>query len=131
MNVETKMRVARNLRVLRENYRMTCADAAKKLAIGRCTYTTLEQGHKELTFELLMRVSKVYGISADAIMNCDLQPILSDYLYKQEHHRDIKKFVKICKGLSHFSQRELLEKAKGLCEQEEQRRLDVLRKRSV
>ena len=61
-----------NLRVLRENSGRTQKDLAKILSFSRQAYSNYETGKRTPDLDALMRLSALYGITLDQLINQDL-----------------------------------------------------------
>jgi len=56
------------LRELRKDRKMTQADVAKHLQIARETYTRHESGEREMTYDSLIKLAELYGVSVDYLL---------------------------------------------------------------
>ncbi|MBQ4544417.1 MAG: helix-turn-helix transcriptional regulator [Oscillospiraceae bacterium] len=57
----------RRLRDLREDNDLTQEELVKILQMHKTTYTNYEQGKREIPFELVIRLAKLYNVSLDYI----------------------------------------------------------------
>ncbi len=57
----------RRLKDLREDHDLTQKQLVKILDIHKTTYTNYEQGKREIPFELVIRLAKLYNVSLDYI----------------------------------------------------------------
>lgn len=64
----------RRLRDLREDADLTQEQLVKILGIHKTTYTNYEQGKREIPFELVIRIAKLYNVSLDYIAGITNQP---------------------------------------------------------
>ncbi|AWZ48303.1 helix-turn-helix transcriptional regulator [Hathewaya limosa] len=55
------------LRNTREKFNLTQKEIADKLNISRCTYTNIENGTKNPSFKLAMRIKSVFNYQKDDI----------------------------------------------------------------
>ena len=56
------------LKVLRKKAGLTQADVASKLGIDRSTYTKYETGQSEPSFEMVQRLSALFGVSIELLV---------------------------------------------------------------
>lgn len=56
------------LKVLRKKVGLTQADVASKLGIDRSTYTKYETGQSEPSFEMVQRLSALFGVSIELLV---------------------------------------------------------------
>ena len=66
-----------NLIKLRKNLGLTQQQVAAKLGIDRTTYTKYETGVSEPSFEMLIRLSQLLGISLDELFGAPIDDRLS------------------------------------------------------
>ena len=59
------------LRELRKQKGMRQADVAQKLGVGRTTYVKYENGDNEPSFEMLNKLSDLFGVSTDYLLGRD------------------------------------------------------------
>ena len=64
----------RRLRDLREDHDLTQAQLVEILKMHKTTYTNYEQGKREIPFELVIRLAKIYNISIDYIAELIVEP---------------------------------------------------------
>jgi len=57
----------KRLRDLREDQDLTQEQLVKLLGMHKTTYTNYEQGKREIPFELVIRLAKLYNVSIDYI----------------------------------------------------------------
>lgn len=56
------------LKELRKRYNWTQQDMAKKLGITRPAYTRYETGEREPDFEMMKKLSNIFGVSTDYLI---------------------------------------------------------------
>ena len=64
----------RRLRDLREDADLTQEQLVKILGIHKTTYINYEQGKREIPFELVIRIAKLYNVSLDYIAGITNHP---------------------------------------------------------
>lgn len=71
------------LKDLREDHDMTQQKLVEILEMHKTTYTNYEQGKREIPFELVIRLAKLYNVSLDYIagLSNDPMPLQGDNLY--------------------------------------------------
>ena len=62
------------LRDLREDHELTQDQLVKILNMHKTTYTNYEQGKREIPFELVIRLAKLYNVSIDYIAGLKKEP---------------------------------------------------------
>lgn len=62
------------LRDLREDADLTQEQLVKMLGMHKTTYTNYEQGKREIPFELVIRIAKLYNVSLDYIAGITNHP---------------------------------------------------------
>lgn len=62
------MKMKNRLRELREDYDLTQEKLAAKLGITQRKYSYIETGTQQLTDDILIKLSKVYGVTTDYIL---------------------------------------------------------------
>lgn len=65
----------RRLAELRRNRNLTQEDIANYLGVGRTTYAMYEQGHREMDYELLLKLANYYQVTLDYIFERSNIPI--------------------------------------------------------
>lgn len=64
----------RRLRDLREDHDLTQNQLVEMLKMHKTTYTNYEQGKREIPFELVIRLAKIYNVSLDYIAELISEP---------------------------------------------------------
>ena len=64
----------RRLRDLREDSDLTQEQLVKILKMHKTTYTNYEQGKREIPFELVIKLAKLYNVSIDYIAELTTTP---------------------------------------------------------
>lgn len=64
----------RRLRDLREDHDLTQDQLVEILKMHKTTYTNYEKGKREIPFELVIRLAKIYNISIDYIAELIVEP---------------------------------------------------------
>ncbi|MCB6994640.1 helix-turn-helix transcriptional regulator [bacterium 210820-DFI.6.37] len=123
MTIDDQLRLSRNLQILRKAARLSQKEIAAKVGLSRSTYGQIEQGARQMDLETLFKLSRVYRITMDALIRCDIQEILSDFFIQQDCSRDEVQLLKIYARLSDKAKGRLLERGEELYRQ------DLLRKK--
>jgi len=63
------------LKDLREDHDMTQQQLIEILEMHKTTYTNYEQGKREIPFELVIRLAKLYNVSLDYIAGLSNEPV--------------------------------------------------------
>lgn len=125
MNLETQLRVARNLKTLRKTARVSQYALSASLSIGRSTYCQYEQGERLPDVNTLHSLAQFYRVKMDTIVNSDVQEVLSDYFLHQDYTCEETKMLSVFKSLSDFSKGRLIERAEELADIDAERRRDI------
>ena len=64
----------RRLKDLREDHDLTQQQLVDILHMHKTTYTNYEQGKREIPFDLVIRLAKLYNVSIDFIAELKSQP---------------------------------------------------------
>lgn len=74
----------RRLRDLREDHDYTQDQLVQILEMHKTTYTNYEQGKREIPFNLVIRLAKLYNVSIDFIaeLTDDPRPLNGKNIYK-------------------------------------------------
>lgn len=67
--VETKATVYETVKRLRNELHLSQEYVANYLGINRSTYTQMEKGNRKITVDDLSKLSVLYGVTADSILN--------------------------------------------------------------
>ena len=62
------------LKVLRKKAKLTQAEIASQLGVDRSTYAKYENGQSEPNFEIMQRLSSLFGVSVDFLIGSTSQP---------------------------------------------------------
>lgn len=122
MTLDEQLRLSSNLMTLRKAAKLNQSDVAVKLSICRSTYCQFEQGDRLPDIDTLQRLSQIYCVTIDSLLNCNVQTVLKDFFLHagQTHHE--RRLIKIYSELSQFAKGQLIERAEELA------RLDALRR---
>lgn len=77
---ETSDVMYRRLRDLREDSEYTQKYVADYLICSQCTYSRVENGSRELSVEMLIKLSELYNVSTDYLLG------LSDFPVRIKHN---------------------------------------------
>lgn len=72
------MQCYQRIRMLRENAKMTQADAAKALFMQREQYRRYETGEREIPFYIAIAIANLFGVSLDYIAERTNNPKIPD-----------------------------------------------------
>ena len=78
---------ADNIRVLRDRQKISQQKLADDLLITRSRYVKYEDGTSEPPLELLVRISKYFGVSVDLLLNVDIRKYQPEDLLKISENR--------------------------------------------
>lgn len=75
------------LRKLRESKKLTQADVASALQIGRSTYTKYESGKSKPVSEMLIKIADYFGVSIDYLLGrSNIQNFNKSKIEKKAYH---------------------------------------------
>jgi len=64
-----RMAIGKRIKMLREKFNLTQEGLAKKLGIPRPSVSQIESGQREITFSELAKISQIFEISIDELLN--------------------------------------------------------------
>ena len=70
------------LRELRANKKLTQADVAAYLQIARESYSRYESGEREMTYDALIALARLFSVSTDYLLGC--QDAVPSFLSEEE-----------------------------------------------
>ena len=70
------------LRELRESAKKTCAEVAQALVVTRSAVTNYECGIRRISLEQVLILSKLYGVSAEEVIQAQLNSCNAKSIYK-------------------------------------------------
>ena len=114
MNLETRKKLAANLRRLRLSCGYTQAELARHLKISRSLLAQCESGSRCPSLDMLYELSLFYGIQMDLMLEMDPVYIIDAAKCSADFSRNECHLVSQFRRLSAFSQGRLLEKAEDL-----------------
>ena len=65
------MSLAENIKVIRENQNLLQKDVANHIGVDKSTYSKIEKGMREVTVAELQKLTKLFNLNTDAILNYD------------------------------------------------------------
>lgn len=122
MTIDDRLRLSRNLQILRKTMRLSQEELAAKVGLSRSAYGQIEQGNRQMDLETLFALSQFYRITMDSLIRCDVQKILSDFFMQQDCSRDEFQLLQIYSRLSDKAKGRLLERGEELYRLECQRK---------
>jgi transcriptional regulator with XRE-family HTH domain len=66
-----KQIIGNNLHLLREKFHYTQDETANYLALDRGAYANFECGNREMSYELMMKICELYGLSLSDLLEED------------------------------------------------------------
>lgn len=114
MNFETHTRLASNMKLLRISNGYTQTELAKRLQSDRSVLALCESGRRNPDLETVYKLSKLYGVRMETLLECDPVNIIGEAVYMKVCEDGEKRLVEAFRGLSAFSKGRLLEKAEDL-----------------
>jgi len=114
MKLETHMRLAANMKLLRVSNGYTQTELARRLQSDRSVLALCESGRRSPDLETVYKLSKLYGIRMETLLECDPVNIVGELAYTKVCENGEKELVETFRRLSAFSKGRLLEKAEDL-----------------
>ena len=114
MEFQTQMRLAANLRQLRVSSGLSQSELARRLQADRSMLALYESGRRNPDLETVYKLSKMYGLRMETMLECDPVNILGEVTYRKVCEDGEKNLVWTFRKLSLFSKGRLLEKAEDL-----------------
>jgi len=114
MKLETHMRLAANMKLLRVSNGYTQTELARRLQSDRSVLALCESGRRSPDLETVYKLSKLYGIRMETLLECDPVNIVGELDYTKVCENGEKELVETFRRLSAFSKGRLLEKAEDL-----------------
>jgi transcriptional regulator with XRE-family HTH domain len=75
-----KQIIGNNLRLLREKYNYTQEDIANYLSIERGAYANYDCGNREMPYDLMLKLCKLYGLPLSALFEEDAEKLEEDLI---------------------------------------------------
>lgn len=116
MNYATQMKIANNLRLLRQMEGLTQNQLAEHLSVGRSAIALLESGRKIPDINLLYRLSQFYNIPMEAILELDTDFLVRFALRNHSFSTSEKKLLVLYRHLPPYAKGQLMERAELLSE---------------
>lgn len=118
MDKELQYNLAQNLKILRQNKKLSQSAMSEKIAVCRSSYCQYELGERAPDLSTLCAISSFYQVKIDTLIFGDVQKVISDYFLYDSYSRDELRLISLFANLSDFSKGRLLERAEQLREQE-------------
>lgn len=118
MNLDVQMRIAENIRYLRNVFGYTQAEVSDGLHICRSTYALFEAGKKVPGADIILDLAEFYHVRVSTVLQTSNDQIIADALYTAESNEVLLSLVDAYHQLSPYSQGRLLERALVMLEQE-------------
>ncbi len=126
MNLDVQMRIAENIRYLRNVFGYTQAEVSDGLHISRSTYALFEAGKKIPGADIILDLAEFYHVQVSTVLQTSNDQIIADALYSTERNEVLLSLVDTYHHLSPYSQGRLLERALAMLEQEPARKATVI-----
>ncbi len=118
MNLDVQMRIAANIRYLRNVFGYTQAEVSDGLHICRSTYALFEAGKKVPGADIILDLAEFYHVHASTVLQTSNDQIIADALYAKESNETLLTLMDAYYQLSPYSQGRLLERALIMLEQD-------------
>ena len=114
MKLETQMRLSANMKLLRVSNGYTQTELAKRLQSDRSVLALCESGRRSPDLETVYKLSKIYGVRMETMLECDPVNIIGETVYMKVCENGERELIDMFRRLSAFSKGRLLEKAEDL-----------------
>lgn len=118
MNLDVQMRIAANIRYLRNVFGYTQAEVSDGLHICRNTYALFETGKKVPGADVILDLAEFYHVHVSTVLQTSNDQIIADALYAKESSETLLSLMDAYYKLSPYSQGRLLERALIMLEQD-------------
>lgn len=118
MNLDVQMRIAENIRYLRNVFGYTQAEVSDGLHICRSTYSLFEAGKKVPGADIILDLADFYHVRVSTVLQASNDQIIADALYAREGNEVLLSLIDTYNQLSPYSQGRLLERALMMLEQD-------------
>ncbi len=118
MNLDAQMKIAANIRYLRNVFGYTQAEVSDSLHICRSTYALFEAGKKVPGADVLLDLAEFYHVHVSTVLQTSNEQIIADALYAKESNETLISLMDTYYQLSPYSQGRLLERALMMLEQD-------------
>ncbi len=119
MDLDKQMRVAENIKYLRNVFGYTQTEIADVLHMCRSTYAYFEAGKKMLGVDTLLDLAEFYHVRIDTILQSDRDKFVNDVIFSDRCKNQAVFLIDTFYKLSPDSQDALLKRAKWLRREEE------------
>lgn len=91
--VDFNQNIGKRIKSLRESRGISQQSLADKLGVVRPTISQIENGTRALSVEELKKVSKIFGVSVESVLDLSKEPQV--ILEPEEEHREVKTEIRI------------------------------------
>lgn len=74
ISIFVPMSLANNIKAIREKQGLLQKDVALHIGVDKSTYSKIEKGSRELTIAELQKLTKLFNLSSDGILNYNENP---------------------------------------------------------
>lgn len=114
MKIETQLRIAKNLKIIRISNCLNQSEMAELAGISRTIYISYENGKRNPDAETLFNIATRFGLNMNVFFENDYYKVLN-YIENGEIYDDgLVKLIKNYKELSSFSKGMLIERSECL-----------------
>jgi transcriptional regulator with XRE-family HTH domain len=116
MRYETQMKIAANLKCLRNSRSISQAEIASYLKMDRSLFALYESGRRTPDAELLLQLSLYFGVPMELLLVAEPDRLLDESACPHAHSELEMQLLVAFRMLTAFSQGRLLERAESLAE---------------
>ena len=95
-------KLGQRIRQLRENANLTQEFIAEKLGISRQKYSRIENGTNDISYDFILRVASVIGITPDSITSVANKVSVSSTEFRNTNNNDVSSFDTISEMIDLF-----------------------------
>ncbi|MGC2873874.1 helix-turn-helix domain-containing protein [Ihubacter sp. rT4E-8] len=118
MNLDVQMKIAGNIRSLRNAFGYTQTEVSDELHICRSTYALFETGKKVPGADTILDLAEFYHVKVSTVLQSSNDHFLEDALCIDKENKNLIALLDVYNQLSPHSQGRLLERAVTMLEEE-------------
>lgn len=126
MDLDTQLRVGRNLIFLRKSVKLSQCVFADYIEVSRTSYSQYEQGERLPDVHTIHAICNFYHLKIDTLLSTDLWKAANNFLLYQDHINDERQLLTLYQGLSEESKLKLTERAEQLVALDAERQKEFL-----
>lgn len=118
MKLETQMKIATNLKMLRTSKGLSQTEIAAMLDIDRSSFALYESGRRIPDAEALLKIARYFGIRMELLLEVEPDKIVSEAIDAEICEEGERELLSLFRAMTLFSRGRLLEKAQELVKED-------------